>query len=30
VGRVLTKEQAMEMLRAHGGQQASAEDFTDQ
>jgi len=30
VGRVLTKEQAMEMLCAHGGQQASAEDFTDQ
>ena len=30
VGRVPTKEQAMEMLRAHGGQQTSAEDFTDQ
>lgn len=30
VGRVLTKEQAMEVLRSHGSQQASAEDFTDQ
>ena len=30
VGRVLTKEQAMEVLRGHGSQQTSAEDFTDQ
>ena len=30
VGRVLTKEQAMDVLRSHGSQQASAEDFTDQ
>ena len=30
VGRVLTKEQAMDVLRTHGSQQASAEDFTDQ
>jgi hypothetical protein len=30
VGHVLTKEQAMEVLRAHGSQQTSAEDFTDQ
>ena len=30
VGRVLTKEQAMDVLRAPGSQHASAEDFTDQ
>ena len=28
-GRVLTREQAMEVLRAHGGRMAQAEDFTD-